>query len=474
MTRTCRFTVTWVVTLLLFGGLASAAVSAAAPQSTTAEAPSAPDVMVFRLFLHDGSTIASYGEFVRVGDDVVVTMPLGSDPVKPQLQLVTVPATTVDWPRTDKYSASVRYHHYAATRGEDDFAVLSAEVAAVLNEIGFTADRAKALRIADDARRMLAGWPAAHFGYRAEDVRDIITLIDEAAATIGGGSGALQLSLVAMPTPVDVEPVLAMPTPREQVRRLVMLADATGPTERVALLRAALAVMDDPGSGISESESADLRAELDARIDREQEIDGSYARLAQRLVGRAQQAASRARVIEVERVIDAVSAEDEKLGRRRPQTVRALREELDARLEAARDLRLRRDQWSTRRAIQREYVERISVQVSRLVKARSALVAIRRLAGPSPSKLRALQRSLAGGVERLQETIPPEGLRSAHDLLLAAWRFAESAVDVRHQAVLSGQMPTAWQASSAAAGSLLLLDRAQSDIREALEPPRLK
>jgi hypothetical protein len=472
MTRTCRFSVTWVVACLLLW--TPSLPVAAANDATAATVTVGGDVILFRLFLKDGSTVASYGEFVRVGDDVVVTMPLGSDPTRPQLQLITVPAETVDWPRTDRYSASVRHHHYAATRGEDDFAVLSAEVAAVLNEIGFTSDRTKALQIADDARRMLAAWPAAHYGYRAEDVRDIIALIDEAAANIGGGAAGLQLSLVALPVPIEVEPALAMPTPREQVRRLVTLADGAGPTERVALLRAALGVMGDPASGIADEESAALRTALETLIRREQDIDASYARVSERLVSRAQQAAARARVSDVERVIDAVTAEDEKLGRLRPQTVRALRAELDARLEAARDLRLRRDQWTTRRTVYRQYVERIGVQVSQLVKARSALDAIRRLSGPSPSRLRSLQRTLAGGVERLQDILPPEGLRASHDLLLAAWRFAQSAVDVRQQAIVSADLPTAWQASSAAAGSLMLLDRAQGEMRAALAPPTLK
>jgi hypothetical protein len=68
----------------------------------------------------------------------------------------------------------------------------------------------------------------------------------------------------------------------------------------------------------------------------------------------------------------------------------------------------------------------------------------------------------------------PEQLRSTHDLFVAAWRFAQSAADARHTAIVSGDMATAWQASSAAAGSLMLLARAQAELREALEPPKLR
>ena len=65
-------------------------------------------------------------------------------------------------------------------------------------------------------------------------------------------------------------------------------------------------------------------------------------------------------------------------------------------------------------------------------------------------------------------------MRAAHELLVTAWRFAENAAAERYAAVTSGDLAAAWQASSAAAGSLLLLGRAQAELRTALEPPRLR
>ena len=208
-------------------------------------APAQDEVLLFRVFLLDGSAIVSYGEFVRVGEEVVISMPIGTDVRKPTLQLLTIPAATVNWERTNEYSQSVRYQHYANTRAETDFAVMSAEIAGILNEIALTTDRQRAIEIADEARRRLAAWPAEHFGYRAGDVADIVRLIDEAMGRIeGGGAGRpFQLSLIAAPT-VAVEPVLGLPTPREQVRRLVTLADgARRSSDRVAMLRAAVALM---------------------------------------------------------------------------------------------------------------------------------------------------------------------------------------------------------------------------------------
>jgi hypothetical protein len=193
-----------------------------------------------------------------------------------------------------------------------------------------------------------------------------------------------------------------------------------------------------------------------------------------RLLGVAQRAAARAQVYEVQRVIEDVSEEDARLGGRRPETTRALRAELSATLDAARDLRLRRDQWTLRRGIYRTYVESISTIVAQLVKAQSSLASIRALAGPSPLRLQSLQRSLTGGGDRLRQIVAPEQLRAAHDQLLAAWQFAMSATDARLKAVESGDLQVAWQASSAAAGSILLLNRAQDEIRQALAPPSLK
>jgi hypothetical protein len=55
-----------------------------------------------------------------------------------------------------------------------------------------------------------------------------------------------------------------------------------------------------------------------------------------------------------------------------------------------------------------------------------------------------------------------------------AWLFAEKAVNARSDAVTSGNLATAWEASSAAAGALLMFSRAQQDIVLLVEPPKLQ
>src|SRR5436190_23599296 len=63
----------------------------------------AADSVLYRLFLQDGTSIISYGEFARVAGRVVVSIPVGELTPSPALQLISIPETSVDWLRTDRY-----------------------------------------------------------------------------------------------------------------------------------------------------------------------------------------------------------------------------------------------------------------------------------------------------------------------------------------------------------------------------------
>ena len=97
-------------------------------------ASAATDAMLFRLFLTDGTSIVSYGEFARVEDHVIFSMVMGGRG-EPRLHAATLPANVIDWDRTTRQATSTRYQWYAATRGEDDFLRLSNDVAAVINKV---------------------------------------------------------------------------------------------------------------------------------------------------------------------------------------------------------------------------------------------------------------------------------------------------------------------------------------------------
>ncbi len=457
----------------LIPALLVAAVCAVMPSTALA----AVDVTLFRLFLADGTSVVSYGEFSRIDDRVIFSMPVGGTAEEPRLQAVSLPAAVFDWKRTDRYAASARYQRYAETRGEQDYQRLNDDVAAVLNTIALSTDRAKALDAAEQARRTLADWPRAHYGYRQHDVRDVVGLLDAAIAELRGAArpNAFELSLVAMADPVDIEPVLGMPTLREQLDQIVRVLGVTAhATDRIALLQSAVSLLDDGRNGIDADAASQLRRSLNEQLRREVAVDAGYARLSQRIAASAARAASGARVSDVERVLAQIPKEDAKLGRTRPEMVQALVEWVRGQLDAARRLRLLQDQWSSRRSLHRDYQRSVASQVRQLEKAQPMLEAIRRLEGPSPERLLALRRSLSGGAVQLQRQRTPDHLRSAHELLVSAWRFAENAVDARTAAVASGSITTAWEASSAAAGAMMMLTRAQQEMQALLEPPRLQ
>ena len=68
-----------------------------------------------------------------------------------------------------------------------------------------------------------------HQGYRQDDVREIVGLIDEAIAGLRASSGqtSFELSLVASLPAVELEPMLGMPTPAQQLDQVIRLAGLT-------------------------------------------------------------------------------------------------------------------------------------------------------------------------------------------------------------------------------------------------------
>ena len=68
---------------------------------------------------------------------------------------------------------------------------------------------------------------------------------------------------------------------------------------------------------------------------------------------------------------------------------------------------------------------------------------------------------------------PPDEFSAAHALLVSAVQMAATAARIRREATLAGDIGRAWDASSAAAGALMLGTRATSDIRSLVRPPQM-
>jgi hypothetical protein len=327
------------------------------------------------------------------------------------LQLVTLKAASVDWVRTEQNSESIRAAHYAATRGDEDFAQLSNEVARVLNDIALSPDRARALALAQRAHDVLAQWPKDHYHYRDGEVREILSIIDAAIANLRGEpTSRFDLSLVASGPDLTRESLPIAPTARTQLTQLLHLADmTTRASDRVAILQSALAVIEENRAGYVSGEASGLRDTITRRIEHELDVDRKYTRLAERLAEQAARAAAEARTSDVERVLARLTTEDRKLGNERPETMQALRATVEAQLDNARRLRLLRDQWTVRQAAYQAYEQRVGRQIAQLIKVQPMLDAIRRLDGPAPDRVLSLQKRLAGGADRLQRLeVPPE------------------------------------------------------------------
>ncbi len=455
----------------------SAAIAAAPPPALAA------DALLYRIFLQDGSTLVSYGDFARVADRVVFSIPIGGlDTPSPALHLVSISESAVDWERTDGYAEATRARHYAATQGEADFDMLSTDVARALLDVATTKDAARRLALANDASRMLAAWPAAHHGYRASDVAQLSAMLDEAVSELRVAAGLPRLNLTLVATASGLPPTvpeLPPPTLRESIEQAFTAASVTeDPTERVALLQAILSGTGAEGKPERRAEgtlswTSALHARASVALSQELKTDKSYGDLVARIVMSADERARRADVSGIEKLVTAVLKADDCLGRRRPQTTASLLATLDGRLDAARRLRLARDAWAMRREGLVEYQRRIRPAITRLRRSSAGLEQIRQLSGPPPEALTPLAARVTEAWRELKNLRPPAEAEPVHNLLVSALQLAIRAATSRRLAITGSDMKTAWEASAAAAGALLMFERAQDDLRKLATPPGL-
>jgi hypothetical protein len=434
--------------------------------------PAAAESVLYRLFLIDGTALVSYGEFSRVADRVVFSLPLGQAAESPDLQLVSIPESSVDWERTDQYSNAVRAQRYGETRGEEDFALLGGRVTEALNLIALTRDPARRLAMALEARGNLARWPAQNFGYRASDVAVLTGMLDEVISELrlAAGQSSFDVSLTAITVSPSVE-LLPAPDSRGLLEQAFAASAVTPePAERVSLLRAVTEALREPAT--RGGWEAALHARAATELATELRIDRSYRELSASSIASAAPRAGRGDVAGVQAVLQSVLKADDRLGRRRPQETAALLGLLDLRLDEARRVRLARDASIVRAQTFAAYRAAIRSPIGELRASTRSLENIRELAGPSPRSLPRLDQRLVMARQRLSAITPPAGLDVAHSLFGAAFQMARRAVTTRQNAVSSKDMKLAWDAASAAAGALMLLDRAAEELDRQTSPTR--
>ena len=168
-----------------------------------------------------------------------------------------------------------------------------------------------------------------------------------------------------------------------------------------------------------------------------------------------------------------VPQQDAELGAKRPEAVAALVAAVEEKLDATRRLRLARDRWELRLPAFTAYGTAIRAPMAIFGRMKPSLEDIKSLSGSSPASLTALQDGTLQLLTLLSAIIPPEELAAAHALMVSAAQMAANAVTVRRDAALANDMNRAWNASSAAAGALMLGTRAREDILAPLRPPQL-
>jgi hypothetical protein len=218
---------------------------------------------------------------------------------------------------------------------------------------------------------------------------------------------------------------------------------------------------------------AEARENIRSAIHIELETDRQYRDLTARMLAMADQRARAADVRGLQGMFDEVAARDEALGGRRRDAVAALTAALNDKLDAARRLRLARDRFALRLPEFRDYGNAMTRPLDRLQRLREALEDIKALAGSSPFALAAIQKGAAAAAQAFAAIAPPDEFRSAHALFASAAQLADSAARIRMEAALSGNLQRAWDASSAAAGALMLETRAVEEFRSLFRLPQL-
>lgn len=456
-------------------GVLALLLAAASPSLAGAQTTPAKPTPTHRVILNDGTALVSYGEAMRVGDRVLFSMPIGG-PGSEHLQLVSLPIAVVDWETTLRYLEAARYARYVATSAEEDYAQLTGQIAETLNQIALAKEPARKLELAEGARRVLRRWPIEHMGYKSSEVRDLDSLLEGVVSDLRESTGvqSFDFSLVATVDPPSM-PLLPEPSLSQAIEQTIATARVSDvPAERLALLQSAISLIDQNRSTLPRAWARRTRAAAKRAFDAELKVERGYDDLTRTAERRATAAEAAADVRAIEQQIAAVRDRDRRFGEQRKEQVSGLLAVLQERLDSARRLRLVRDQWARKAETFRAYRRAIAAPLSDLDHLRSKLQEVKSLAGPDVVRLSGLIHACELGYRQLKVVTAPEEMAAAHATLLSATELAQQAFRTRERATMSASLPDAWEASSAAAGALMMLAQGKQQIETIAQPPDLR
>lgn len=431
------------------------------------QAPFAPSGTTYRVFLVTGEPLPSYGEPAFVGDRVIFNLLLGPSSDSPDVRLVSLPTTGVDTERTTRYIHAMRAAHYAATRGEADFAALTAEVARVLDELTTATDGRRKLALATNARRALLAWATDHYEYRAADIRELAGLFDDVIVElrVAVGEPGVSFELVAPPAPLEA--LLPEPSQREVVALALAAVDAADVgADRVEILKRTQDVAQAMGdAAVTRTVTSALAGEV--------KVGTAYSALFAAMQGRADAARRRGDVGAVQRLEAEVDRQDRALGARRPAEVQAFKEQLSAVVESTREFRRALDAHTRQLGSLRRYDQQVQPLLLRFQQLRAPLTTLRDMRGITPAQLALLDADVQRLVRDLGAVRPPAAQLGIHATFQSVLRFAQEACARRRQAT-SSQSSEMREASAAASGALLLGAQVRTDLATSLRRPTIQ
>ena len=207
-----------------------------------------------------------------------------------------------------------------------------------------------------------------------------------------------------------------------------------------------------------------MRRVVSGDLDREQRTEQAYNDLRTRTLEEANRLAARGRAADLEKLRDKVKEEDRRLGGQRPGDIAALLATIDLEATAAIAAREARQEYEKRAPVYRKYRRSTNGAFKVFTDAAVALEQVQ--VDDRAARCRRSVRSPSGWRRRaaaFRKCKPPEELASAHAIIGSAWELAQNAFRLRVEAVSANNIDIAQRASSAAAGALMLYQRARAD-----------
>jgi hypothetical protein len=454
--RVLRVTRVLIVAALLTGGAVRAAAETAAP--------------VFRVFLKDGTALACWGEYAQVGDQLVLTLPLGTGSRR-AYEFLSLPVSAIDMPRTERYAEAVRAAQFAATRGAAEYAELRDRLAKQLAAIPLLPDNGERIAAAESARQQLLDWANTSHGYRAREVHDLLKTFEASIIDlrVAAGESRFAINMTAGVAPPSPPRLRGSPGAGETVSLALRAASATSDEEvRKAILKRARSV----AATLPGESGAALRTAVAERFKLEARFDSLYRWLRTDVTRRADRLVDEGDTRGIDALRQRVAATDRRWGKRRPAQVTGLLAALDAYYEAAAEHRLVLDQWESMRAELVSYQKQVAPIVTELDTLRPMLAAIKDLASTPLTGLVRAQAQTESMVATLSRLSAPPAAGPAHDLLARAIERADAAVRARHTAVTTKQLAVAREASAAAVDARARLTEAKAALAALVRPPK--